>query len=561
MATLFNTNNAFGKNFSVSSASEVKAILPELKPGDNIVMANGTWTDQHIKFAAKGTEESPITLRAQTNAMVILNGQSKLEISGDWLVVDGLRFEGGALKSGSIVNFTGPLGNATNSRFTNSSIISYNPTEIETRYFWVSLRGQHNRVDHNYFYNQNHSGVTVVVWRDTPTPDFHRIDSNHFADRPEGKGNGFETIRVGTSTECESTSSSIVESNLFERTDGEMEIISNKSCGNVFQYNTFFQCAGTLTLRHGHNNLVQGNFFLGDGKERTGGLRVIGRNQVVVNNYFSNLSGRADGAIAITAGVLDTPLNGYSQVENAIIAHNTIVNVKRSAIALSQGLGSSKRTLRAKKVTIANNVMIGQNDPLFDGEQGEGWKWEGNVAYGQSLGPLKDGQGIQTIDPKLAQDEKGLWRPQKISPLIDKAVGDFRKYVNFDMDGQARDEAYDIGADELSDAPIKRSPLTAKDVGPPLTISLSQGSGDGTFAATVTRNKNSSKPLEVTIRGSGENMMKISKKVTIPADKNSVDFDIVADGDGSDRSKPITIVALAGGYLPGTATLSTEDDD
>ena len=42
--------------------------------------------------AASARPALPITLRAQTPGQVILNGNSKINISGNWLVVDGLKF-------------------------------------------------------------------------------------------------------------------------------------------------------------------------------------------------------------------------------------------------------------------------------------------------------------------------------------------------------------------------------------------------------------------------------------------------------------------------------------
>ena len=140
------------------------------------------------------------------------------------------------------------------------------------------------------------------------------IDNNHFADRPEGNSNGFETIRLGTSAESLSSSFTTVENNLFENLDGEIEIISNKSGDNIFRNNTFRESSGTLTLRHGDNNLVTGNFFIGEGKDGSGGVRVVGENQTIVNNYFEGLDGRADGAISISAAVPNSELNEYFPV-------------------------------------------------------------------------------------------------------------------------------------------------------------------------------------------------------------------------------------------------------
>ena len=400
-------------DYPVSSAAQIAAILPSVMPGDALVMQPGNWTNQQINFSAVGTASQPITLRAATPGQVILNGSSSLNITGDWLVVDGLRFDGGALGGNDhIVEFRGNRGAATNSRFTNSAIINYNPASIDTRYFWVSLYGQNNRVDHNYFEGQNHSGVTVVVWRDSDAADQHRIDSNHFADRPDGNGNGFETVRVGTSDNSLSDSFTTVENNLFENVDGEIEIISNKSGNNAYRYNTFRDSSGTLTLRHGNDNLVEGNFFLGEGKSGSGGVRVIGERQTLVNNYFAGLDGRAGGAISISAGVPDSAVNQYFQVKDAVLAHNTIVDVSEAAITFDDGLGSSGRTLLAENVTVANNLIRSTSDPLFEGFQGTGWTWEGNIAYGQSLGPVTGNPGIQVVNPLLVQEASGLWRTQ-----------------------------------------------------------------------------------------------------------------------------------------------------
>jgi len=62
----------------------------------------------------------------------------------------------------------------------------------------------------------------------------------------------------------------------------------------------------------------------------------------------------------------------------------------------------------------------------------------------------------------LAPDN--LWRPDADSPAIDAGV--VTDIVSLDMDGQPRDQAPDIGADERSTAPITLRPLVEQDVGP-----------------------------------------------------------------------------------------------
>jgi hypothetical protein len=462
---------ASGTEYFVSSASQITTAMQTAQPGDILTMTDGTWTNQRIQFGGFGTSGAPITLRAQTPGSVILNGNSKINISGDWLVVDGLKFDGGALAADDhVVEFRGSKGEATNSRLTNSAITNYNPASVDTRYFWVSLYGQHNRVDHNYFANQTHSGVTVVAWRSDLGPDYHQIDANYFGQRPlpvnPADPNGFETIRVGTSADSLTNSFTTVENNLFEKTDGEIEVISNKSGSNTYRYNTFREVAATLTLRHGNDTRVEGNFFLGNNVNNSGAIRVIGERQTIVNNYIANVDDRAGGAISISAGVPNSALDEYYQVKDAVIAHNTIVNVGGPAITFDDGLGSSGRTLLAQNVKVANNLLKSSGAAIFEGNQGTGWIWQGNIAFGGSLGPVAGNPGVAVVDPQLQLGSDGLWRPGPASPAINGGAGNYSGLIATDMDGQARIGIYDVGADEVSAATIVRKPLTSADVGP-----------------------------------------------------------------------------------------------
>jgi poly(beta-D-mannuronate) lyase len=427
-------------------------------------MTDGVWTDQQIEFAGNGTAFDSIVLRAQTPGGVVLTGTSSLRISGDHLHVEGLHFkDGNAMNSGHVVQFRGSLGQATNSRFTNSIIDSYNPPSQDDRYHWVSLYGSSNRVDHNRFINQNHSGVTVVTWLNdgATTPVSHRIDSNHFADRPEGTGNGFESIRIGTSSRATQRAEVIVENNVFERADGEIEIISNKSGGNTFRYNTFRESAGTLTLRHGSDANVTGNFFLGNGKDRSGGIRVIGEDHNITNNYIEGVDGRSDGAIAITAGVDSDDPTQYEQVKNVTIAHNTIVNVERAGIVFDSLYDANDQNLLAENVTIAANILANTSGSLFEGQEGANWTWADNLVHGSDLG-IEARSGITEADPMLVRGANGLLRPGSGSLAID---GGTAGLVEYDFDGQRRIGLPDIGADEFSSARIFRKPLNGSDVG------------------------------------------------------------------------------------------------
>src|SRR4051812_11705146 len=67
----------------VTSAAEIGRLAARLGPGDVLVMADGTWTDQAIVFRGKGSRDRPIGLRAETPGKVVLTGKSSLEIDGE----------------------------------------------------------------------------------------------------------------------------------------------------------------------------------------------------------------------------------------------------------------------------------------------------------------------------------------------------------------------------------------------------------------------------------------------------------------------------------------------
>ncbi len=463
----------------VSSASEITSALSSANPGDVLVMANGTWTNQSIRFIANGTASQPITLRAQTPGQVILTGSSTLEISGQHLVVDGLYFKDGVLEAGdSVIQFRRNSAHANNCRLTNTAIENVNNPDIEERFFWVSLYGTDNRVDNCRFDGFVNRGVTLVIWDDWPNR--HIIERNHFVDRPRytgsGDANGFETIRIGTSDVSSLSSQATVHENLFERCDGEAEIISNKTHDNTYTSNTFLESKGTLTLRHGNNALVDGNFFLGNNVSLTGGVRIIGEDHVVRNNYFENLDGRAGGIIVFETGTPNPVPSEYYQVKNAVVTNNTIVNSSDYAFRLDGGFGSNGRNQLPESCIIADNATSQPNNSIVRGPD-DGITWLGNMFSGLGLGFSPTPSGITMLGSSpFVTSADGLQRPNAGSPLYNAADGSYTP-AN-DMDGQPRDATPDVGADEVSTAATTTGPLTEDDVGPSWwgTIPI----GDGT---------------------------------------------------------------------------------
>jgi poly(beta-D-mannuronate) lyase len=433
----------------VSTAAEITRAAGEARPGDVLVMSDGEWRDQVIYFGAKGTAEKPITLRAQTPGKVVLTGKSSVTIDGEHLIVSGLFLKDGQL-TGDGVKLAG-----RNNRLTESAVVGGNYK------FFVHLFGTSNRFDHCYLAGKTNDSPTLQIEVEGK-PNYHRLDYNHFGHRPPLNRNGGETIRVGYSHQSMTNSGTMVEHNLFERCDGELEIISNKSCENTYRANTFLECAGMFTLRHGNRCVVDGNFFIGRHKNGSGGIRIIGEDHVIINNY---IEGVEKGGFWITSGISNSELKGYFQSRNCVIAFNTFVDSRGPAVELDAGFGSSGRTLRPENITISNNVFSISEGALLKGKEGgSGFKWMGNIASSASSAGIERA-GIKFVEAKLERGADGLWRAAKDSAARGAAEGSFPS-VKTDIDGQQRQGRADSGCDQLSEAPVTRRRLTAADVGP-----------------------------------------------------------------------------------------------
>lgn len=343
------------------NVQELQQQIAKAKPGDELVLANGVWNNAEVLFEANGTAEKPIVLRAEESGKVLFTGQSNLRIAGSYLVVKGLVFKNGYTPTNEVISFKKDEKNlAHHSRLTECVIENYNnPERFETD-TWVAIYGKHNRVDHCHLEGKNNKGVTMIVRLNSKESqeNKHQIDHNYFGPRPNLGSNGGETLRIGTSHYSLSNSQTVVEFNYFDRCDGEHETISNKSCQNIYRNNVFFECRGTLTMRHGNQTLVEGNVFFGNNKPCTGGIRVINGQQKVINNYAEGLMGsRFRGAFVIMNGVPNSPINRYHQVKDAVVTNNTFVNCAN--VQLCAG-SDAERSAVPESSVVANNIFYNE---------------------------------------------------------------------------------------------------------------------------------------------------------------------------------------------------------
>ncbi|QNA85400.1 poly(beta-D-mannuronate) lyase [Sphingomonas sp. So64.6b] len=389
---------------------QYREAVARMQAGDTIVLADGEWRDAALTFSGEGKAGQPITLTAQHSGRVILTGRSSLKLAGRYLVASNLVFRDGHAPGDEVIAFrTDSKHWAEHSRITGIVIDRFNNPDRRREDHWVAIYGSDNRVDHSHFEGKQNAGAMMVVVRQKgmPLDNRIRIDHVYFGPRPPLGSNGGETIRIGTSTESASDSHTIVEDNLFEQCDGEVEIVSIKSGGNVVRRNLFLKSQGSVVLRHGSGNIVEDNVFLGQGVAHSGGIRVINERQTIRNNYMEGLAGiDFTSAIAVMNGVPNSPVNRYMPVRQALIEHNSLIDVARVTI----GAGAdAERSQAPRETRIADNLITGAGgqDPL---------RIEADIAGVQFADNVVDAKGVEVAGlarrtVQLARAKNGLLYP------------------------------------------------------------------------------------------------------------------------------------------------------
>lgn len=304
---------------------DIAKALETARPGDTLVVRDGQYGDVVLRWRAQATAEKPVVVMAENPGKAVITGESSLHISGTGLEVCGFLFRGCTASRGTIVEFRDGDSLAQGCRLTDCVMDRCVPARRDVSYSYVHLYGRGNRVDHCSFTGKLNLGVTLIVMLnyDGCDDNHHSIDHNYFGPRPVYGSNGAETIRVGTSQQCMQNSRTLITENLFDRCNGEVEVVSIKSSENVIKGNVFYECQGVLALRHGDRNQALDNLFIGHGVRNTGGVRIVGEDQVVRGNTFLSLAGeRFFSALALMYGVPDSLPNRYMQVKNTVVENN-----------------------------------------------------------------------------------------------------------------------------------------------------------------------------------------------------------------------------------------------
>ncbi len=335
LVTLTLTTAALAADWRVSSGAEFAAAAERVKAGDTIVWAAGRHADVVMRLRGRGEESAPLTVRAETTGGAIFTGASQLEVRGAWVVIEGLTFENTTIDP--IL-----LKDAQHCRVTACTIRACSAEGARLHYLRIGGRtSTANRVDHCTFDDKRTDGVMLIIDGDDGVLSTGtRIDHNLFRGIAKAVRNGMEAIRVGDSSFQEQEARTLVEENRFEACRGDAEVISNKSTGNTYRGNIFVGCdGGAIVLRHGDRCVVEGNRIDGEGRAKSGGIRLHGRGHVVKGNVIERTGAYA---IALPAGNSVAKNTGHAPVRDAMIEGNRIKSPAGPVFVLGEPHDSKK---------------------------------------------------------------------------------------------------------------------------------------------------------------------------------------------------------------------------
>lgn len=476
-------------------STDLEKAIEASSEGGEFVVAAGSYDGFGVNLQdIVATEDAPIIIRAEMVGGVTLTGDSDFRLRRcAHIIIEGFIFD--CDDTNTLVKLEG----------CNNIRITRNVFEIvtESSAKWVYVGGvwdddtepyqslsHHNRIDHNIFQNKATAGhyITIDGTNEVVQSQFDRIDHNYFKNNTPRADNEKESIRVGWSNMSQSSGFTTVEYNLFENCDGDPEIVSIKSCDNIVRHNTFVACYGTLSLRHGNRNVVDGNFFFGGGKEiglsesgstlYTGGIRIYGTDHVITNNYMQDLTGtKWDAPITLTLGdAIDgesSSLSKHFRAERVLIANNTLVNNSHGIEIGYDNQDSYSKDL--SEIVIANNLITGSQNAMVevvdtDNDQGENITWINNLMYPTGDAVLLEGASATSFSEDMVKvenpflefsDSDTMWYATEQTPLYTGYAG-----VESDMNGQLRADNNNPGADVWSQDSTLYCPMNSETVGP-----------------------------------------------------------------------------------------------
>ena len=222
------TSTMNGEVFLVNSQQEFNSAHNNASMNDSIIWETGTYSNIYMNIT-KGN----LFIAAATLGGTVFTGASRVNITSDYITLEGFQFVGGDIGTNDVINTTGSYNN-----FNQINIRAY------TSYKYLRIREASQYVNVTYCNFENRLNLDdqniLSILVDATNPGYHKIQHCSFKNF-DGTGNdlGIEPIRIGLSTQADQISRSLVEYCYFTQCNGDGEIISSKAGQNVYRFNTF----------------------------------------------------------------------------------------------------------------------------------------------------------------------------------------------------------------------------------------------------------------------------------------------------------------------------------
>lgn len=481
----------------VTTVTEFKNALNAMNPGDTVEVADGSYNLGGLTLTRSGCSIKPIVITARNIGGAVLTGGTYFNFRNmQYVTFKGFKMQSSGISTGlkleNCRRFT-----VSHNQFAFTETGSCTWVYIGDTYASTDpLKSGENVVEYNVFDGKTEAGNYVRLDGNIDQQSQHdTIRYNHFKNNGPRAANEKESIRIGVSTLSRSNGYTVVEHNLFQDCDGDPEIVSVKSFANKVRYNTFIRCLGTVCLRQGNGTLVEGNYFFGEGKTALfnggeigcGGVRVYGKDHLIINNYFHGLTGEKwDAACTMTNGDVtntSTSTSSHFLPENVVFAFNTLVHNKSNIEIGFENNGNYNKPLL--NCTIANNIVVDTVRPIikyYNTTALSNVTFQSNLMYptkNSSIGISATASQVITANPLLLQpscigsncSSSNAYRVYRLgvgSPAINAAQGTYNDVV-YDQEQQIRTGVKDIGADEYSTnttVTVNTGALDSAQVGP-----------------------------------------------------------------------------------------------
>jgi len=384
--------DALAATFHASPSDDVEAVINTLGPGDELILADGTYTlTERFSFDLTGTEQAPILIRAAEGATPHFHrpnaSQNIWDIKATWTTIRGLEFSGGS----------------AGLRFEAAANMTLEGCDI------------HDTAD-----------VAVRMNDAGQTYDTVQILNNHIH-HTSGTGEG---MYLGCNSNGCRLANALIANNYVHHTDGagvsqgDGIELKEGSYGCTIRdnviHNTKYPCILIYsTAGNGAPNVVERNVLWACGDN---GIQAAA-DAVIENNII--LEAAYEG-IALQAHQAGSP-------SNLVIRHNTVLQAGQNAIALRGVTGS---------VVIANNALYAQAGAAINPVNGDFSQVvvSGNVGVGGVAG----GQYSITEGNLAADFVDAHWAgapPINLYPKAGGALvagGDATHVVAVDFDGTDR---------------------------------------------------------------------------------------------------------------------------